>query len=344
MSSPFNATGGMDSGEAGNNQLPELGDVYEVQSSVFLLPRYEREDATDARSTDTQQPPPPAYVHPVHPGRVPGGNEPGESTASAPEPGTTSEDEESDKYSMQHRRRGVALIFNHENFEESGLRRREGADKDGDALRGLLEMLSFEVRYHKDRTVAELKKILRDVSMEDHSDADCLFVAVMTHGEQGDLLHAKDNPIKGDEIWRPFTADKVISLAGKPKIFLVQACRGNAVEEGVWVADALDSFPADATIQIPTRADFLFAHSTLEGYYSWRNPEEGSWFVQDFCKMMRQHCRRKDLLTIMTLTLKAVAFNRKSCAPMRRDLHRKKQMPVFSSTLTKLVYFESTSI
>ena len=27
-------------------------------------------------------------------------------------------------------------------------------------------------------------------------------------------------------------------------------------------------------------ADFLLAHSTVAGYYSWRNTASGSWFIQ----------------------------------------------------------------
>ena len=30
-------------------------------------------------------------------------------------------------------------------------------------------------------------------------------------------------------------------------------------------------------ITLPTEADFLYAYSTVPGYYSWRNYTKGSW-------------------------------------------------------------------
>lgn len=38
--------------------------------------------------------------------------------------------------------------------------------------------------------------------------------------------------------------------------------------------------PADREgndISLPSEADFLFAYSTVPGYYSWRNSQRGSW-------------------------------------------------------------------
>lgn len=60
------------------------------------------------------------------------------------------------------------------------------------------------------------------VSKEDHSDADCLMVAVLTHGFDNGYLYARDTIYSTDSLWLPFTADKCLTLAGKPKIFFVQ--------------------------------------------------------------------------------------------------------------------------
>lgn len=56
----------------------------------------------------------------------------------------------------------------------------------------------------------------------DHSDSDCLAVVLLTHGLVGDYVHAHDHPYPLQDIWRPFTADKCPSLAGKPKLFFIQ--------------------------------------------------------------------------------------------------------------------------
>lgn len=56
---------------------------------------------------------------------------------------------------------------------------------------------------------------------EDHTDADCLIVVVMSHGESG-LLHSTDSLYPVDMLWAPFTGDRCSSLAGKPKLFFIQ--------------------------------------------------------------------------------------------------------------------------
>ena len=52
---------------------------------------------------------------------------------------------------MNHRRRGVALIFNHKRFDHHlQLRDRNGTDADKDNLRSALRSLDFEVRVYTD--------------------------------------------------------------------------------------------------------------------------------------------------------------------------------------------------
>jgi len=64
--------------------------------------------------------------------------------------------------------------------------------------------------------------IIFSVAEEDHSDADCLLVTVLTHGEMSNFVHAKECLYSVEKLWLPFTADKCLSLAGKPKIFIIQ--------------------------------------------------------------------------------------------------------------------------
>lgn len=60
------------------------------------------------------------------------------------------------------------------------------------------------------------------VACEDHSDADCICVVVMTHGHEHGKLAACDRGFEVSDVWSPFTADKCKSLAGKPKLFFIQ--------------------------------------------------------------------------------------------------------------------------
>ena len=138
-------------------------------------------------------------------------------------------------YDMGHKRRGRAVIFNHINFEDPELERRDGTNRDRDSLKETLRKMRFQdedITVYEDCGVSEIKKVIKDLSNDDHTDADCLLVAVFTHG--GDrYLCASDGTCYLQEIfWKPFLeADptRVSSLAGKPKIFIIQACRGEKV-------------------------------------------------------------------------------------------------------------------
>ena len=48
----------------------------------------------------------------------------------------------------------------------------------------------------------------------DHADADCILIAVLSHGELG-ILYASDHAYKPDRLWTQFNAEQCPSLAGR---------------------------------------------------------------------------------------------------------------------------------
>ena len=112
-------------------------------------------------------------------------------------------------------------------FEPSlELKPRYGTDRDRDNLRSKLKSLGFEVDVYEDQdcTKSAVESILQKTSKKDHSDADCIFVAVLTHGGV-DTLWAYDQQYRPNMLWSHFTADKCPSLARKPKLFFIQVIR-----------------------------------------------------------------------------------------------------------------------
>lgn len=77
----------------------------------------------------------------------------------------------------------------------------------------------------------------------------------------------------------------------------------------------------------------------LSGFYSWRNPDVGSWFIQALCKELELHGRSRDLLSLMTFVNRRVAIEYQSYVPKNEKFHAKKQIPSIVSMLTRLVYF-----
>jgi len=75
------------------------------------------------------------------------------------------------------------------------------------------------------------------------------------------------------------------------------------------------------------------------GYYSWRNPEKGTWFIQCLCKELQEHAFTKDFLKILTRTSRRVAVDYESYDDLNPLQHQQKQIPSFNSMLIRDLYF-----
>lgn len=250
---------------------------------------------------------------------------------------------ESETYNMNHLRRGVAFIFNHMHFDPAlGLKSRNGTIADRDNLRATLRSLDFEVRVFNDLPVREIDRLLEDCSLEDHTDADCILISVLSHGEMG-ILYASDRAYKPDRLWSHFNAERCPSLAGKPKLFFIQACQGDQLDSGVRLKPVAttETDSHSFSYKIPSHADFLICYSTIPGFYSWRNTQAGSWFIQGLCRVLEKESGRLDLLAMMTRVSRTVAFDFQSNTPGDISMHEKKQIPCITSMLTRDLYFSS---
>ncbi|XP_055590348.1 caspase-like [Uranotaenia lowii] len=237
-------------------------------------------------------------------------------------------------YPMNHKNRGKAIIFTHAVFEDEKLPTREGEKEDCQLLNESLERLGFEVVIYRDQRLKDILKITKKVSKMDHSNSDCLVVAILTHGEEGEIVHAYDCQYEISSIWTQFTGDRCPTLISKPKIFFIQACRGQEVDSGVKIEkDGIARF------SIPTHADFLFAYATIPKHTAFRNTSSGSWFIQELCHELNENGQRYDLQTLLTFVVQRVAHNYESEMPRTPEYHLKKQTPCFVSMLTRLLLF-----
>lgn len=242
-----------------------------------------------------------------------------------------------DYYNMNNPRRGNAIIFSHVVFD-GNLLKREGATKDEKDLGEVLKALKFDVKIYNDLKYGAIYDVISTLSKSDYSNVDCLLIAVMTHGDRG-KIYARDHQYPPDFLWRSFSGDNCPSLAGKPKLFFVQACRGDEVDDGARVRVRTQSDGQGNHYTIPVMADILVMYSCYDGYLSWRSVQNGSWFIQSLCEELKLRARDTDLLTLLTFLNRRMAVTYKSVAPDNRGMHAKKQIGTIVSTLTRLLYF-----
>ncbi|XP_072480099.1 caspase-3-like [Notamacropus eugenii] len=247
----------------------------------------------------------------------------------------------SDIYKMDYPEMGLCVIINNKNFHpNTDMPTRSGTDVDAANLRETFENLKYEVRETKDVTCEGMKQIMENVSKEDHSQRSSFVCVILSHGEEK-IIYGTDGSVELKELTYFFKGDKCRSLTGKPKLFIIQACRSTELDGGV----ETDSGPVDDVAdedvmwqKIPVEADFLYAYSTAPGYYSWRNTRDGSWFIQSLCAVLRQYAHKLEIMQILTRVNRKVALEFESYS-LDLTFHAKKQVPCIMSMLTKELYF-----
>ncbi|XP_010156885.1 PREDICTED: caspase-8, partial [Eurypyga helias] len=263
-------------------------------------------------------------------------------------PGGWNASSQLEAYKMTSQPRGVCVILNNHSFakareavpELKNLKDRNGTDMDAAALSNVFKKLHFKIEEHRDLTAEGIRKMVNSYQCTDHTDKDCFVCCVLSHGKKGIIYGVDGQEVPIRELTTSFTGQNCRSLAGKPKVFFVQACQGDASQKGVTIetdsAEQDSCVETDARLQlscIPAEADFLLGMATLQDYVSYRSPREGTWYIQALCQHLEYSCPRgEDILTILTAVNQEVS--RKSCKP-----NAEKQMPQPSFTLRKKLIF-----
>ncbi|XP_062851378.1 caspase-6-like isoform X2 [Trichomycterus rosablanca] len=253
--------------------------------------------------------------------------------------GATSNTEWPVEYKMDNKQRGYALIFNQEKFakpksaKQKSAKQRHGTNVDRDNLRERFTALGFRVSVHNDLKEERMMDELRKAALANHTDEDCFVCIILSHGKK-DHISAFDKVIEINTITDQFRGDNCPSLVGKPKIFIIQACAGSKKDDPVtpMVGGAIHTGIKDPVLYtLPTGADFLMCYSVTEGFVSYRDPESGGLYIQELCKALEEHGSTLEFTELLTLVSMSVS---------RLEPLEKKQMPCFTSMLTKKLYFK----
>jgi hypothetical protein len=252
-----------------------------------------------------------------------------------------------DSYSMTKKPSGLALVINNKHFHpKCGMNTRKGTDVDAANLKQAFTYLGFLTEVLHDQGTDQMFLNLRNLAQYDHRNYDCVVVCILTHGIPGKLYGSNGDLIEVQKLVSLFNGDQAPTLVGKPKLFFLQACRGDNFDYG---QDESDGPPvSDPIIQkalgtgadetdakmsaLPVEADMLLAYATVPGYVSWRNSERGSWFIQALTEVL-VHDSGKDDVTHMMITV-----NRKVATEFEAK-GRRKQMPAPVVQLLKKLYF-----
>ena len=96
----------------------------------------------------------------------------------------------------------------------------------------MFKTYGYEVFVYNDKSCPEILHILETFQSRDHKDYGSFIVCTMSHGDLDVISGSCGGSIDINSMTSLFRADNCPSLAGKPKIFIYQACQGKSLQNG----------------------------------------------------------------------------------------------------------------
>ena len=253
-------------------------------------------------------------------------------------------------------KRGECLIIN-EVFKDDQRYYREGTEQDEDSLIRTWEMIGCKgsITVARDLTKKQIISALNQFRQKlDKTRPDFMVIIIMSHGFRDKRTGSDcimDINLEGLSV--TMIKNKFIdghlcrSMIGKPKLFFIQACRGNLYQEALsnmsrqLTIPVIDFSETDGEedeeklleldgIKYAHKSWFFIFHSTIKGYVSLRDRTGGTIFIQTLCKVLNESWYVNDISSIATKVNKKIM-----------EEYGSAQAPIFENQLGNLVYFEA---
>nr|AAF82437.1 cysteine protease [Drosophila melanogaster] len=176
----------------------------------------------------------------------------------------------------------AVYILNHEQFPQDSQLNRKGSSNDVNALRKTFESLKCRVEVISNPALPDVKNKVKEWSAKRFTQDAGFVLFILSHGDRKEKILACDHREYhlDDDVLFPLFRNP--TLSGKPKILIVQACKG----------------PLRADAKKMNNEPYIKCYSCSEGYLSYRNENHGSVFIQTLCEVMDQYGLTRDFQSI----------------------------------------------
>ncbi|XP_004478130.1 caspase-14 [Dasypus novemcinctus] len=214
---------------------------------------------------------------------------------------------------------------------------REGSEEDLVALENMFQQLGFESTTKRDPTAQQFQEELDKFqqAMDARTDPiSCGFVVLMAHGREGLLKGEDEQMVKLENLFEVLNNKNCLALRAKPKVYIVQACRGDQKDPGEIIpGDDILMVSEDNAETIPTYTDILHVYATVEGYIAYRHDQEGSCFIQILVDVFTK--KKGPILELLTEVVRRMAEKELVQGGKMRKVN-----PEIQSTLRKRLYLQ----
>ncbi|XP_026931464.1 caspase-2 isoform X2 [Leopardus geoffroyi] len=191
------------------------------------------------------------------------------------------------------------------------------------------------------------EKLQNFAQLPAHRVTDSCIVALLSHGVEGGIYGVDGKLLQLQEVFRLFDNASCPNLQNKPKMFFIQACRGDETDRGVDQQDGKnragsseceesDDSKELLKTRLPTRSDMICGYACLRGTAAMRNTKRGSWYIEALTQVFSERACDTHVAD-MLVTVNALIKEREGYAP-GTEFHRCKEMSEYCSTLCRHLY------
>ena len=216
------------------------------------------------------------------------------------------------QYPLSGKPRGIGLII--VNYFNEHQIIRKGAEVERKNLTELFTLMGLEVREYFELTSDAIRQVLCTLAKESRLKTDSMLaVAISSHGCEDGLLGVNvdkklENPkfTDADDCVSPNQIRTILNgsncplLAKKPKLLILNGCRGDVKEE-IIEGDNVSHKAIVSEQKATIWSDFFTIHSCELGTISFRSHKEGSLFINAFLNTYKDYGRSLPIELMMPL-------------------------------------------
>ncbi|XP_032402053.1 uncharacterized protein LOC116708286 isoform X2 [Xiphophorus hellerii] len=227
----------------------------------------------------------------------------------------------------------VALLITNIKFSEESMNR-WGAEKDEENMEKLLSYLGYEVVKYTNLTGKAIDEALIDFTKHPKLKyTDSVFVVLMSHGKLGKILGVDWKEDKPDEfpinnIFKHLGSKSCPELRDKPKVIIIQACRGG--HSAGYVLQS-ENHAADMLHHLILEKDFIYLSSCIPDTVSYRQRDRGSLLIQSIVEAFSPERYQEDIYGLfekIEMETQQYSFDQQMMSEMTRNTLTKHFYPL----------------